>query len=123
MIVLVVDDHELNRLLVAELLNDHGVEVAQAGSLETARRSLVGRRYDAIVLDMNLPDGNGWDFARELRAGEATGRTPILGFSADPGYRWRALSAGCVEFLEKPIDARTFAGIVIELAEHAALTA
>ena len=80
-----------------------GHEVSPATDLVTARRLLTGRRYDMVILDLMLPDGDGLDLCRELHA---DGRPSVLVVSArgDGADRMLALEAGADMYLAKPYD-------------------
>ena len=123
--ILLVEDEELNRTLVKAVLARAKVaavrhaEVLDASSLATARERLVNEDIDLILLDMNLPDGNGLTLARELADGLGGGRRkPIVvavTASVLPQDRAAALEAGCDGFLDKPYAA---ADLVAVVAEH-----
>jgi len=126
--ILLVEDEELNRTLVKAVLARAHVaavrhaEVLDASSLATARERLVSEDIDLILLDMNLPDGNGLTLARELAtSGVPTGRPKpvVVAVTASvlPQDRAAALEAGCDAFLDKPYAAADLVAIV---AEHLA---
>jgi two-component system KDP operon response regulator KdpE len=123
--ILLVEDEELNRTLVKAVLARAQIEavrdaqILDASSLATARSQLAGADVDLILLDMNLPDGNGLTLARELAAGKITtrGRPVVVAVTASvlPQDRAAALEAGCDGFLDKPYAA---AELVAVVAEH-----
>ncbi len=112
--ILVVEDNEQNRDVLSRRLMRHGyaVHLAQDGleGLALAQRE----SPDAILLDLGLPEIDGWQCARRLKADEATRHIPIIALSAHAmvGDRQRALDAGCDEFDTKPID---FSGLLSTL--------
>ena len=67
--VLVVDDHELNLKLLQRVLELEGHEVVPADSLASAERAIAASFPSLIVLDIQLPDGDGLDLARKLYDG------------------------------------------------------
>jgi two-component system, OmpR family, KDP operon response regulator KdpE len=124
--ILLVEDEELNRTLVkavlarAEIQAVRDAEVLDAASLAAARERLADEDVDLILLDMNLPDGNGLTLARELAAGAVAGgrgRPAVVAVTASvlPQDRTAALAAGCDDFLDKPYAA---ADLVAVVAEH-----
>ncbi|MET8148084.1 response regulator [Actinoplanes sp. NPDC049668] len=124
--ILLVEDEELNRTLVKAVLSRAGIaavrdaEVVDASSIAAAREQLGAEDIDLILLDMNLPDGNGLTLASELAAGTvAVGRPrpTVVAVTASvlPQDRAAALQAGCDGFLDKPYAA---ADLVATVAEH-----
>ena len=124
--ILLVEDEELNRTLVKAVLSRADVaavraaEVLDAPNLATARTRLGAEDVDLVLLDMNLPDGNGLSLAGELAAGTATAGRPrpaVVAVTASvlPQDRAAALQAGCDGFLDKPYAA---ADLVAVVAEH-----
>jgi CheY-like chemotaxis protein len=124
--ILLVEDEELNRALVKAVLARADVAavreaaVLDARSLGAAHELLHARDVDLILLDMNLPDGNGLDLARELAAGgmPAGRRRPaVVAVTASvlPADRAAAIEAGCDGFLDKPYAA---ADLVATVARH-----
>ncbi len=112
--VLIVEDNSLNFELARDILEDAGYEVVGA---ETARRGLdmaAQARPDVILLDIALPDMDGLEAARKIRATPELAKIPIVALSAHAMARDRelALSAGCNGYITKPIDTRRFASEV-----------
>ncbi len=103
--VLVVEDDSSISQFVRASLSAAGMLPRAAESLDTARRELCLARADLLVLDLGLPDGNGVELVRELRArGELV---PILILSArsDEAQKIEALDAGADDYLTKPFGA------------------
>jgi two-component system, OmpR family, KDP operon response regulator KdpE len=119
--VLLVEDEELNRVLVRAILaratDDviREIELVEAGSLQRARDLLEAAPVDLILLDVNLPDGNGLSLAADLSA--KPGRPQVIALTASvlPHERAAAMSAGCDAFLDKPYGAQDLLKI---LATH-----
>ena len=116
--ILLVEDDDLNRKLVRTVLARsadpvlRGACVVQAGSLAEARAALALGAVDVVLLDMNLPDGNGLSLAAEVRhSGE---RHPALvALTGGPGDRGdAALAAGCSAVLGKPYEAGQLRALV-----------
>ena len=108
--ILVVDDHELNLKLLTCVLELEGHDVIGATSLDDAHRVIEREPPALVVLDLNLPDGDGLDLARKLKADPRTSGCAILACTAGAmsGDRERALEAGCDAYMSKPIDTREF---------------
>ena len=119
--VLVVDDHELNLKLLQRVLELAGHDVVTASSLGAAEEMLKRQLPALIVLDLQLPDGDGLDLARRLKAAPQTASCVILACTAEAmqGDAERALAAGCDAYVSKPIDTREFAALVDELLRQA----
>src|SRR5688572_7486182 len=109
--ILVVDDMETNRFLLEVFLRRHGFEPQLAAGGEEAVRLAQENAYDAILMDLQMPDIDGYTATRRIRASEASGRhTPIIALTASiaPGTREKCLDAGMDEYLTKPLDLRRF---------------
>jgi CheY-like chemotaxis protein len=124
--ILLVEDEALNRTLVKAVLSRAEIEsvrdatVLDAGSLAAARERLDAQDVDLVLLDMNLPDGNGLALARELSSGRVPAgrhRPAVVAVTASvlPTDRTAAIEAGCDGFLDKPYAA---ADLVAVVASH-----
>ena len=104
--ILIVDDNEMNRDALSRRLQRRGYEVLLAPDgrkgLELAQAELP----DLILLDLGLPEIDGWECARRLKAQPATQKIPIIALTAHAmvGDREKAMEAGCDDFDTKPID-------------------
>jgi two-component system OmpR family response regulator len=100
--VLVIEDSAPTRDLLVRSLQDAGLTVVTAARKATGLRQAMTTDYDVIVLDLMLPDGDGLDLCRELRAAGIT--TPVLCLTAraDVSDRVRGLDAGADDYLRKP---------------------
>ncbi|MEM7309812.1 MAG: response regulator transcription factor [Planctomycetota bacterium] len=100
-ILLVEDDDHIRRPLLREL-RERDLSVDFSLSLEDARRSLA-REYDLVLLDLGLPDGDGLELCRELRADASRAVAIILLTARDaPEQRVRGLEAGADDYVVKP---------------------
>jgi len=108
--LLYVEDNEQNFYLVRFLMAAHGYEVHRARDGSEGIASALSLRPDLILLDIQLPQMDGYAVARTLRASPEVGSTPIVALTsyALPGDRDRALQAGCVGYIEKPIRPAAF---------------
>jgi PAS domain S-box-containing protein len=106
--VLVVDDDPSIRAICAEVLAAHGYEVDQAGSCEEARRLVRARRPAAMLVDVQLPDGDGFELLEGLA--ELREREPFaavfLSARGEVADKVRGLRLGADDYLTKPFDAR-----------------
>ncbi|QSQ14891.1 response regulator [Myxococcus landrumensis] len=105
--VLVVDDDQKIAIICREVLENIGFDVMVAGSLDEGRRSLRERRPDVILLDVTLPDGDGFLFLEEIKAERASGHISVIFISAraETSSKVRALKLGGDDYLTKPFDA------------------
>ena len=108
--ILLVDDDLRLTAMVGDYLRQAGWQVEMAGALSSARQHLVlGRPLpDALVLDLMLPDGDGLDLCRDLRARPDTRHLPILMLTArgEPTDRIVGLELGADDYLPKPFEPR-----------------
>jgi len=102
--ILVIEDDPTVRLLVKKALEHHGGTISEAGTAEDGRNMAMERRYDMIVLDLRLPDGNGHDVCENIR--EKGVKTPVLILSADheTDVKVKNLNAGADDYLTKPFS-------------------
>lgn len=108
--ILLIEDNEQNRYLATFLLERHGYTVI--AEPDGPRGIVTAATADPamILLDIQLPQMDGYAVARALRAIESLRGTPIVAVTsyAMPGDREKALAAGCSGYIEKPIDPDTF---------------
>lgn len=102
--ILVVDDQSINRLLLEKMVNALGHQADQADSGQVAVRMARAERYDLILMDISMPEMDGIEATRLIRAEGASRQSPIVGFTANlqPADHARALAAGMREILYKP---------------------
>lgn len=108
--VLHVEDNFDNRLLVRRLLTAFGYKVVEAENAGKAREVLKTCQPDLILMDINMPDVDGYTLTNELKAMPNLLGVPIVAITANvmKGDRERTLSAGCDGYIEKPIDVDRF---------------
>lgn len=104
-LVLVVDDFEAGRDLVAEYLGFRGYEVATAADGAEGLEKAFELLPDAILMDLSLPEIDGWEATRRLRDDDRTRGIRIIALTAHAleAERERALEAGCDEVVTKPV--------------------
>ena len=106
--ILLIEDNEANQDLISRYLTllDCHVTIARDGraGLETALRER--RNFDVVLLDMDLPEIDGWEVVRRLKASDQTLDLPVIALTAHAmvGDREKALQAGCDDYATKPID-------------------
>jgi PAS domain S-box-containing protein len=106
--ILVVDDNESARSAVARTLKSHGYEVREAARGADALR-LAADQPDIVILDIQLPDLNGYEVCRRLKADPGTASIPVLHLSAsfaDSDSRAEGLEGGADGYLPFPVDPR-----------------
>jgi two-component system, OmpR family, phosphate regulon response regulator OmpR len=120
--LLLIDDDARLRTMVGDYLRGHGFEVESAGTLADGRQRLSLGTYDALLLDLMLPDGDGLDFTRELRGEPRTRRLPLLMLTArgEPMDRIVGLELGADDYLPKPFEPRELLARVKALLRRSA---
>jgi two-component system, OmpR family, phosphate regulon response regulator OmpR len=120
--LLLIDDDRRLTEMVSGYLHNNGFGVCTAGSLADGREQLKQGTFDALVLDLMLPDGDGLDFTRELRSQARTRRLPLLMLTArgEPMDRIVGLELGADDYLPKPFEPRELLARVKALLRRAA---
>lgn len=108
--VLHVEDNFDNRLLVRRILQASGYQVVEAENAKGAREILKTQRPDLILMDINMPDEDGYTLTNELKSLPHLVNIPIVAITANvmKGDRERTINAGCDGYIEKPIDVDRF---------------
>lgn len=121
--LLLVEDSPRLRSLLAEAIHAAGWRVDSVGAVAEAQAALAVARFDVLLVDLGLPDGDGVDFVKALRA--AGERTPILVLSARSAVDDRVvgLDAGADDYLVKPFNSRELLARVRALMRRAPLSA
>ncbi len=109
--VLHIEDDPANRLLVRKLLTPAGFEVVDAPDGVEGVRKALAERPDLVLVDIAIPGLDGYEVTLRLRADPAMRGIPIVAITAE-GNRDASLAVGCDGYLQKPIDARSFADTV-----------
>ncbi len=119
--LLLIDDDARLTDMVGGYLRHNGFEVETAGSLAAGREQLKHGNFDALLLDLMLPDGDGLDFTRELRSQPRTRRLPLLMLTArgEPMDRIVGLEIGADDYLPKPFEPRELLARVKALLRRA----
>ena len=103
--ILIVDDQEPNIILLTQLLNDEGYTNVSS-TLEPQKVCALHRKhmYDLILLDLQMPDMDGFQVMEGLKTNHADAYLPVIVLTAQPGHKLRALQAGAKDFISKPFD-------------------
>ncbi|MEI7902961.1 MAG: response regulator, partial [bacterium] len=104
--MLVVDDDEMSRRLLRDLLAAHGYRLSEAVDGEDAMRQIEANLPDLILLDVMLPKLDGIEICRGLKSNERTAPIPVLLVTAlhDRSDRLRGIASGATDFITKPVD-------------------
>jgi CheY-like chemotaxis protein len=104
--ILLVEDNEMNRDMLARRLQRRGFEVVVAVDGLEGLAMAEAEVPDAILMDMSLPELDGWDATRRLKGAPTTRSIPVIALTAHAmsSDRDRALAAGCDDYETKPID-------------------
>jgi len=123
--LLLVDDDTRLASMVSDYLGRAGFEVETASTLAGGRDLLAANQYDALVLDLMLPDGDGLELCRELRGASRTRQLPLLMLTArgEPMDRIVGLELGADDYLPKPFEPRELLARVKALLRRASATA
>ena len=113
--VLLVDDHPKLANFVRIALKGAGFEVTTASSGQEGLEFVRSNHFDVILLDIRMPDMNGFEVLREIRR---FSRTPVIAFSATLEYSTRALESGANAFLSKPFKMDQLTELINKLANH-----
>jgi CheY-like chemotaxis protein len=112
--ILVVDDDLANLALAQALLQAEGFQVRLAVDASSTFKVLKTCTPALILMDIQLPEMDGWELTRRLKADPATSAIPVIAITAygKAGDLKKARQAGFVEFLPKPVNTRELPGIV-----------
>ena len=104
--ILYIEDNPGNRMLVRRILEAEGYTIREAVDGPAGLEMAAQERPDLILLDINLPEIDGYDLAKRMRAMPNLDGVPILAVTANvmQGDRERTMEAGCNGFIPKPID-------------------
>lgn len=108
--ILHVEDNDDNRLLVRRMLQFAGYKVIEARNAFDALESLKFCQPDLILIDINMPDMDGYSLTSQIKSIPNLIQTPVVAITANAlrGDREKTYQAGCDGYIEKPIDIDTF---------------
>ena len=104
--VLIVDDNEMTLTLVSKILELEGYQVDIASNSIDTINLIVINKYDLLILDVMMPDMNGYDLCRKLRGEPYNLETPVMILTAEGNNldKKRALACGANDLLSKPFN-------------------
>jgi CheY-like chemotaxis protein len=106
--VLIAEDHEDSRDALRTLLDAFGYRVHVATNGRQAVEMARATNPDLVLMDIMMPEVDGLEATRTLRADAAFRQVPIIALTAMEGARDQVMAAGCDDFMSKPLDVRTF---------------
>jgi two-component system, cell cycle response regulator DivK len=104
--ILVIEDNEENRDSLSRRLQRRGFEVLLAADGRAGVETAQAEHPDLVLMDMNMPEVDGWEATRRIKADPATADVPVIALTAHAmaGDKERALAAGCADYHTKPIE-------------------
>jgi len=107
-VILVVEDQEDNRRIMRDLLTSAGYKVIEAFTAEAGVTSAETHRPDLILMDIQLPDFDGYEATRRIKAKAALNAVPVIAVTsyALSGDDIKAYEAGCDAYVSKPFSPR-----------------
>jgi len=104
--ILIVEDNEENRDALSRRLQRRGFEVCVAADGKQGVAAALAERPDLVLMDMNMPEMDGWEATRRIKAAAEMHTVPVIALTAHAleGDRDRALQAGCADYHTKPVD-------------------
>lgn len=109
--ILYVEDNPDNRNLIRRVLNAEGYAVVEASHAAQAIAKLENESIDLILMDINMPDMDGYTLTAKIKKMDKYKNIPIVAVTANVmrGDREKSLEAGCDGYIQKPIDIDTLA--------------
>ncbi len=123
--ILLVEDNELNRQLATRLLMRAGIEVSTANDGAEAVEAVQQRKFDAVLMDVQMPNMDGIEATRFIRKNPALAGLPIIAMTANvmTGDRERCIKAGMNDYLSKPIQHNVLYAVLAHWTNRAAPSA
>jgi len=108
--ILHIEDNFENRILIRRLLQAEGFDLIEAENAAEALELLKNHQPDLILMDMNMPDIDGYTLTHQLKNRPELAAIPIIAITANvmKGDREKSMEAGCDGYIEKPIDVDRF---------------
>jgi two-component system, cell cycle response regulator DivK len=104
--ILYIEDNPENRLLVRRVLVAEGFTVLEAENAINALKTLQVQKPDLILMDINLPEVDGYSLTHQIKNTPGLKNVPIIAMTANvmKGDRERTMEAGCDGYIQKPVD-------------------
>jgi CheY-like chemotaxis protein len=104
--ILIVEDNEENRDALSRRMKRRGFEVLVAAEGKSGLAMAQDEKPDLILMDMNMPELDGWEATRQIKSSEGCRDIPVIALTAHAlaGDRERALEVGCADYHTKPVD-------------------
>ena len=117
--ILLVEDNEMNRDMLSRRLTRRGFEVEIAVDGKQGVAMARDGAFDLVLMDMSLPEIDGWEATRQIRAIPERAELPIIALTAHAmtGDRDKAIEAGCNDYDTKPVDLDRLLGKINALIE------
>ncbi len=108
--ILYVEDNFENRVLIRRILQAEGYQVLEAENATQALDCVTKRQPDLILMDINMPETDGYTLTANLKSRPELRRVPVIALTANVmrGDRERTLQAGCDGYIQKPVDVDHF---------------
>ena len=122
--ILIVEDNEINHDMLSRYLQMCGYDTVQAADGNSGFEMARQTAPDLVLMDVNLPEVDGWEITRRLKHDASTAGIPVIALTAHAmrGDREKSLAAGCDEYETKPIDFTRLIGKIESLiSQEAAL--
>ncbi|WP_442918734.1 ATP-binding protein [Limnobacter sp.] len=115
--VLVVDDHQLNRMVASEMLKKWGAKVSLAVNGVEAVQACLSEQFDIVLMDLQMPEMDGFEATRQIRENMGNAAPPIVAVTASASKqdRLEILNAGMCEHLIKPFKKETLIQIILDI--------
>ena len=104
--ILIVEDNEENRDALSRRLQRRGFQVLIAPDGKVGVEMAKAEKPDLVLMDMNMPELDGWEATRQIKAAPELSAVPVIALTAHAmaGDRERAIAAGCTDYHTKPIE-------------------
>ena len=122
--ILIVDDRPENLLVLESLLDEPDIELIKADSGNEALRKILDHEFALVLLDVQMPDMDGYEVAELLRGNKKTRHVPIIFVTAknkEDASIFKGYDSGAVDYLFKPLEPvilKSKVGVFLELYRH-----
>lgn len=115
--ILLVEDNEMNRDMLSRRLKRNGYDVVIAVDGRQGVDMAASESPDLILMDMSLPEIDGWEATRRVKNNDATRSIPVIALTAHAmaGDREKAIDAGCEDYDTKPVEISRLLGKIAAL--------